>query len=317
MKVTYWSLGALLWQRKAPWIWCMVESQDIYLSICLSVFLSVYWYIYLPSNLYINLSIYRSIHLSSYLLICLSLYLSIYQSFFISIYLFIYLSISLSICLSIELSIYLSVSYLSIFLSLNLSICNVMIYSSVYVYLDNGIIEMLFDHDWLEILLQKKLLNQRERTCCLNLNWWNNLNLIVTLSNFWDALPSLVNTEKFIISYGYRKKISFIFLVMLVFKLKISFLLIYIVYRNDSIWRLGAYLLLLGNRRVLFWNRAKNQANDWYLWVKVDDEYSIFFRRSKKKISGNKIDTRSDGYEMQRPYFSCASHSEVRVALFV
>ena len=114
-----------------------------------------------------------------------------------------------------------------------------------------------------------------------------------------------------------EKKIIFIFLVMLVFKLKISFLLIYIVYRNDSIWRLGAYLLLVGNRRVLFWNRAKNQANDWYLWVKVDDEYSIFFRRSKKKISGNKIDTRSDGYEKQRPYFSCASHSEVRVALFV
>ena len=222
--------------------------------------------------------------------------------------------------LSNYLSIYLS-SYLFIFLSINLYTCNVMIYSSVYVYLDNsidnGIIEMLFDHDWLEILLQKKHLNQRDRICCLNLNWWNNLNLIVTLSNFWDALPSLVNTEKFIISYGYRKKIIFIFLVMLVFKLKISFLLIYIVYRNDSIWRLGAYLLLLGNRRVLFWNRAKNQANDWYLWIKVDDEYSIFFRRSKKKISGNKIDTRSDGYEKQRPYFSCASHSEVRVALFV
>ena len=94
-----------------------------------------------------------------------------------------------------------------------------------------------------------------------------------------------------------EKKISFIFLVMLVFELKISFLLIYMVYRNDSIWRLGAYLLLVGNRRVLFWNRAKNQANDWYLWVKVDDEYSIFFRQSKKKISGNKIDTRNDGYE--------------------
>ena len=76
-----------------------------------------------------------------------------------------------------------------------------MIYPSVYVYQDNGIIEMLFDHDWSEILLQKTLLNQRDRIYCLNLNWWNNLDLILTLSNFWDALPSLVNTEKFIISY--------------------------------------------------------------------------------------------------------------------
>ena len=25
------------------------------------------------------------------------------------------------------------------------------------------------------------------------------------LSNFWDALPSLVDTEMFIISYGYRQ----------------------------------------------------------------------------------------------------------------
>ena len=201
MMVTYWSLGALRWQRKAPWIWCMVESHDIYLCVCLSICMSI------------CLAIYQSIHLSSYLPICLSLYHSIYRSFFLSIYLFIYLSIYPSlhmyVCLSNYLSIYLS-SYLSIFLSINLYICNVMIYSSVYVYLnnsiDNGIIEMLFDYDWLEILLQKKHLNQRERTCCLNLNWWNNLNLIVTLSNFWDALPSLVNTEKFIISYGYRKK---------------------------------------------------------------------------------------------------------------
>ena len=213
MKVTYWSLGALLSQRKAPWIWCMVESQDIYLSICLSVCLSFCLSIGISICLAIYISIYQSINLYIYLAIYLSVYLSIFPyinlSLFQSIYLSIFLSISLSICLSIELSIYLSVSYLSIFLSLNLSICNVMIYSSVYVYLDNGIIEMLFDHDWLEILLQKKLLNQRERTCCLNLNWWNNLNLIVTLSNFWDALPSLVNTEKFIISYGSRKKLDF------------------------------------------------------------------------------------------------------------
>ena len=148
-----------------------------------------------------------------YLAIYLSVYLSFYQPFFISIYLFIYLSIYLSIYLTIYLSIFLSVNlsiclsiYQSLFLSINLYICNVMIYQSVYVYLDNSIIEMLFDHDWSEILLQKTLLNQRGRICCLNLNWWNNLNLILALSNFWDALPSLVNTEKFNISYVYRQK---------------------------------------------------------------------------------------------------------------
>ena len=191
MMVTFWSLGTLRRQRKAPWIWCMVGSHDIYLSICLSVclpvFPSVYLYIYLSGNLYINLEIYLAIYLSVYLSIFPSINLSLFQS----IYLSIFLSINLSICLSI---------YQSIFLSINLYICNVMIYPSVYVYLDNSIIEMLFDHDWSEILLQKTLLNQRERICCLNLNWWNNLNLILTLSNFWDALPSLVNTEKFNIS---------------------------------------------------------------------------------------------------------------------
>ena len=57
-----------------------------------------------------------------------------------------------------------------------------------------------------------------------------------------------------------EKKISFIFLVMLVFELKISFLLIYMVYRNDSIWRLGAYLLLVGNRRVPFLKQGEEPS---------------------------------------------------------
>ena len=161
----------------------MVWSHDIYLSSCLSVCLPVFPSVYL----FVWQSVYQSINLSSYLPICLSFRLSTF------------LYINLSIFLSINLSIFLSI-YQSIFLSINLYICNVMIYPSVYVYLDNSIIEMLFDHDWSEILLQKTLLNQRERICCLNLNWWNNLNLILTLSNFWDALPSLVNTEKFHIS---------------------------------------------------------------------------------------------------------------------
>ena len=184
MMVTFWSLGNLRRQRKAPWIWCMVGSHDIYLSICLSVclpvFPSVYLYIYLSGNLYINLEIYLAIYLSVYLSIFPSINLSLFQSIYLSIY------------QSVHMSIYLSI-YLSVYQSLS-------IYPSVYVYLDNSIIEMLFDHDWSEILLQKTLLNQRGRICCLNLNWWNNLNLILTLSNFWDALPSLVNTEKFNIS---------------------------------------------------------------------------------------------------------------------
>ena len=161
----------------------------IYLSVCLSACLSVCISVYLI----VWQSVYQSINLSSYLPICLSFRLSTFIYFNLSIY----LSINLSICLSI---------YQSIFLSINLYICNVTIYPSVYVYLDNSIIEMLFDHDWSEILLQKTHLNQRGRICCLNLNWWKNLNLILTLSNFWDALPSLVNTEKFNISYVYRQK---------------------------------------------------------------------------------------------------------------
>ena len=161
----------------------------IYPSVCLSACLSVRISVYLS----VWQSIYQSINLSNYLSISLSFRLSTFLYFNLSVF----LSINLSICLSI---------YQSIFLSINLYICNVVIYPSVNVYLDNSIIEMLFDHDWSEILLQKTLLNQRGRTCCLNLNWWNNLNLILTLSNFWDALPSLVNTEKFNISYVYRQK---------------------------------------------------------------------------------------------------------------
>ena len=149
-------------------------------------------------------------------------------------YFSIFLSINLCMCQFIYIFIYLSV-YLSICLYVNLPIY-ILTYSSGYVYLHNGTVEcynydsfeMLFDNDWSKILLQKTPLNQRERTCCLNLNWWNNLNLIVMLSNSWDALPSLVNTDMFIISDGYRQtklgfevEISFVFLGMLVFSLRL------------------------------------------------------------------------------------------------
>ena len=144
--------------------------------------------------------------------------ISIYLSIYLSILLSIYLSVCLPVCPSIHLSIYLSI-YLYIYIYIYIYIfMYLMIYLSVYVYLYNVTVEwydcgsfvMLFDDDWPKILLQKMLLRQRERICCLNLNWWNNLNLILTLSNSWDALPSLVNTEMFIINYGYRQtKLSF------------------------------------------------------------------------------------------------------------
>ena len=145
--------------------------------------------------------------------------ISIYLSIYLSILLSIYLSVCLPVCPSIHQSMYLCI-YLSLYIYIYIYIyifMFLMIYLSVYVYLYNVTVEydcgsfvMLFDDDWPKILLQKTLLRQRERICCLNLNWWNNLNLILTLSNSWDALPSLVNTEMFIINYGYRQtKLSF------------------------------------------------------------------------------------------------------------
>ena len=141
-------------------------------------------------------------------------------SIYLSIYLSILLAIYLSVCPSIHLSMYLSIClFLYIYIYIYIYIfMYLMIYLSVYVYLYNVTVEwydcgsfvMLFDDDWPKVLLQKTLLRQRERICCLNLNWWNNLNLILTLSNSWDVLPSLVNTEMFIINYGYRQtKLSF------------------------------------------------------------------------------------------------------------
>ena len=75
MMVTFSSLSALHWWRKAPEIWCMVEMDDIYLSS------------YLSTSLYIYLSIYLSIYLYIFLSIYLCIYLSINQSTNIYIYL--------------------------------------------------------------------------------------------------------------------------------------------------------------------------------------------------------------------------------------
>ena len=156
----------------------------IYLSVCLSAYLSVCLPACLPACL--------SFCLSVCLFVCLPVSLSMYPFIHLSIYLSICLSVYLSIYLPIYLYIYLSI-YLSIYLLINSSV-QVYLYDDTVEWYDCDSFEMLFYDDWSEILLQKTLLNQRERTCCLNLNWWNNLNLILTLSNFWDALLSLVNT---------------------------------------------------------------------------------------------------------------------------
>ena len=154
-----------------------------------------------------RLTIYSSIYVSVCLSICVSVGLFVCQSIYLSILSSYRFIPSLSTFLSINISIRQSFCSLSICRYVNLSVY-LLIYPSVFVYLYNVTVEwydcdsfeMLFDDYWSEILLQKTLLNQRERICCLNLNWWNNLNLILTLSNSWDALPSLVNTEMFIIT---------------------------------------------------------------------------------------------------------------------
>jgi hypothetical protein len=73
---------------------------NLYLSVCLSLFLPTY----IPIN--------PSIYLSICLYICVSTYLPTYLSIYPSIHLFIclsiYLSVCLSVCLSISLSLYVS-----------------------------------------------------------------------------------------------------------------------------------------------------------------------------------------------------------------
>ena len=54
---------------------------------------------------------------------------------------------------------------------------------------------------------------------------------------------------------------------------------------------------------MLIRNRAKNQANDWYLRVKVDYEYSVLFRRSKKKLVETKFTQEVMGTKSRDPTF--------------
>ena len=82
-----------------------------YLSISIFLFLSIYSYLYIPIYSYLFLSAPTWSYLI--LSICLSIYLSVYLSSCLSVYLSVYLSIYLPTCLSAYLSVYLSF-YLSI-----------------------------------------------------------------------------------------------------------------------------------------------------------------------------------------------------------
>ena len=88
-----------------------MSKQTRCLSVCLSIYPSIYLSIYPSIHLSIypptHLPIYPSIHLSIYVSVCLSVCLPVYLSIYLSINNFLYLSTYLSkICLSINLCIY-------------------------------------------------------------------------------------------------------------------------------------------------------------------------------------------------------------------
>ena len=118
----------------------------MYLSNCLSIYLSIYlsylilsfpipshpilsypilaYPIYPSVHLSVCLSVCLFVCLSFYLSICLSFCLSVFMSFYSSLYLFnlsTYLFVNLSICLSICLWFYLSIFFKCICLSMDLS----------------------------------------------------------------------------------------------------------------------------------------------------------------------------------------------------
>jgi hypothetical protein len=88
---------------------------SIYLSVCLSLYLTMYPFIYL--SICLSVSIYLTIYL---------LYLSVYLSVYVYLFIYLlYLSVYLSVCLCLFI-------YLSLCLSVYLSIC-ISIYMSIYL----------------------------------------------------------------------------------------------------------------------------------------------------------------------------------------
>ena len=80
----------------------------MYVSNCLSIYLSIYVSVYLCICLSMYLSIYVSVYLCIYLFVYLCIYLFVYLCIYLSVYLCIYLSGNLCIYLSVYLSIYVS-----------------------------------------------------------------------------------------------------------------------------------------------------------------------------------------------------------------
>ena len=116
----------------------------IYVSICLSIYLSIY----------LSISVYLSIYVS--ILIYLSVYLSIYQSKYI--YLSIYLSIYL--CLSVYLCIYLPIhSFICLF---GYSLMHSYIYSFLSIYF------IIYYYIGAMVPTGTMVLQESKRSC----NWW-------------------------------------------------------------------------------------------------------------------------------------------------
>ena len=97
------------------------------------------------------------------------------------------------------------------------------------------------------------------------------LSELETNQTSWDALPCLIYSKMFIVSYGYREtkldlkvQIFFVFLGRLVFQLKMSFLLIYTVYRNGQIQRPGLLFTIGSQEEGAYLKQGGNQGQGAY-----------------------------------------------------
>ena len=98
----------------------------------------------------------------------------------------------------------------------------------------------------------------------------------------------------FIISYGYRQpklgfkvQISIVFLGMLMFQLKISFLLIYTVYFNDSMWRPGRLFTFGGQLESAYLKQGGSQGQGVFFFGEpaecAKQSLDVYIKRRKGK----------------------------------
>ena len=77
---------------------------------------------------------------------------------------------------------------------------------------------------------------------------------------------------------------------MLMFELKISFLLIYIVYRNDLIWRPGHLFTFGRQRKGAYLKQGGNQGQSAYFFLRTSRicktklSIDIYLKRIKKNV---------------------------------